>query len=64
MSDIKESLVMMRTMAKSRIEMLRTGTTFLCEEKKSYYLQEYESKVRELDQQIRRMSLRLVQSNQ
>ncbi|GFO54508.1 hypothetical protein GMSM_15150 [Geomonas sp. Red276] len=62
MSDLKESLVMMREMAKSRIQMLQEGVTFHEESKKSYYLREYEAKLRELDIQIRRMSLKLVHS--
>lgn len=59
-SDMKESLVMMREMAKSRIAMLKEGVTFHNEEKKSYYLREYEAKVRELDHEIRRLTLRVV----
>lgn len=64
MSDMKESLTMMRDMARSRIQMLKEGVTFHDEDKKAFYLREYESKLRELDQQIRRLSLRLVHSNQ
>ena len=60
MSDMKESLSMMRDMAKERIQMLKDGVTFYSDERKAYYLREYESKVRELDQEIRRLSLRLV----
>jgi hypothetical protein len=56
---MKESLVMIRDMAKSRIQMLKYGVTFHNDQKKAYYLQEYESKVRDLDQQIRRLSLSL-----
>lgn len=59
-SDMKESLTMMRDMAKSRIQQLNDGITFHDEYKRAYYLREYESKVRDLDQQIRRLSLRLV----
>ena len=54
----------MRDMAKSRIQMLKEGVTFHDNEKKAYYLQEYESKVRDLDQEIRRLSLRLVRPDQ
>jgi hypothetical protein len=57
---MKESLVMMREMAKSRIQMLKEGVTFHTEEKKAFYLQEYQAKVRELDDQIRRLTLRVV----
>jgi hypothetical protein len=60
MSDMKESLTMMRDMAKERIQMLKDGVTLHNDEKKAYYLREYESKVRELDYEIRRLSLRLV----
>jgi hypothetical protein len=60
MSDMKESLSMMRDMAKSRIQMLKSGVTLHDDYKKAYYLREYEEKVRELDHEIRRLSLRLV----
>ncbi|HBG04678.1 MAG: hypothetical protein A2075_20380 [Geobacteraceae bacterium GWC2_58_44] len=60
MSDMKESLIMMRDMAKSRIQMLKDGITFHDDAKKAFYLREYESKLRELDHQIRRLSLTLV----
>ena len=59
---MKESLTMMRDMARSRIQMLKDGVTFHDDDKKSYYLKEYEAKVRELDHQIRRLSLTLVHS--
>jgi len=59
-SDMKESLVMMRDMAKSRIQMLKEGVTYHSDDKASLYLAQYEAKVRELDQLIRRMSLSLV----
>jgi uncharacterized protein with PhoU and TrkA domain len=59
-SDMKESLGMMRDMARFRIQMLKEGVTFHNDDKKAYYLREYESKVRDLDHQIRRLSLRLV----
>ena len=57
---MKESLIMMREMAKSRIQMLKEGVTFHNDDKKAYYLREYEARVRELDQQIRRLTLRVV----
>ena len=63
-SDIKESLIVMRDMAKTRIQMLKEGVTFHDNEKKAHYLREYESKVRDLDQEIRRLSLRLVRPDQ
>jgi Na+/phosphate symporter len=61
-SEMKESLVMMRDMAKSRIQMLKEGVTFHNDDKKAYYLKEYEARVRELDQQIRRLTLRVVRT--
>jgi hypothetical protein len=60
MSDMKESLIMMRDMAKSRIQMLKEGVTFHNEEKKAFYLEEYQARVRDLDHQIRRLTLRVV----
>jgi len=59
-SDLKESLIAMRQMAKTRIRMLNEGITFHDAERKAYYLREYEAKIRELDQLIRRLSLNLV----
>ena len=63
MSDMKESLALMRDMAKERIQQLKQGVTLHCDERKAFYLREYESKVRDLDQQIRRLTLRLVRSD-
>lgn len=60
LSDLRESLDMMREMTRSRIAMLRDGVTFHNEEKKVFYLREYEAKLKELDQEIRRLSLRLI----
>jgi hypothetical protein len=60
MSDMKDSLAIMRDMAKDRIEMLKQGVTFHDDKKKSFYLHEYESKLHELDCLIRRLSMRLV----
>ena len=60
MSDLKESLCQMREMAKSRIQLLKEGVTFHDDAKKAFYLHEYESKVKELDHQIRRLTLKLV----
>jgi hypothetical protein len=57
MDNLKESLEKMRDMVASRIEMLLEGTTFYDETKKAYYLQEYRSKLRDLDQQILSLSL-------
>lgn len=59
-SDMKESLTMMREMARSRIQMLKEGVTFHDPEKKAFYLQEYEAKLRDLDREIRRLTLRVV----
>lgn len=61
---MKESLSMMRDMAKSRIQMLKEGVTLHDDDRKTFYLMQYESKLRELDQQIRRLSLRLVRTDQ
>ncbi|HJV34050.1 MAG TPA: hypothetical protein VJ604_03210 [Geomonas sp.] len=63
MSDMKASLSQMREMAQSRIRMLKEGVTLHDDEKKAFYLREYEAKVKELDREIRRLSLRLVHSS-
>lgn len=57
---MKESLETMRDMVVSRIEMLQEGVTFYNEQKKAYYLQEYRTKLRELDQLILSLSLSLI----
>lgn len=60
MSDMKEALIMMRQMARERIQLLKDGVTLYDNEKKDYYLREYEAKIRELDTEIRRLSLKVV----
>ncbi len=63
MADAKEVLVMMKDVAKSRIQMLKDGVTFHDAAKREYYLQEYEKKLQDIEQLIRRMNLRLVYSS-
>jgi hypothetical protein len=63
MADTKEVLVMMKDVAKSRIQMLKDGVTFHDAAKREYYLQEYERKLRDIEQLIRRFNLRLVYSS-
>lgn len=60
MADAKEVLDMMRDMAMSRIRMLKDGTTFHDKARRAYYLQQYEEKVRAIDQLNRRIAIRLV----
>jgi hypothetical protein len=62
MADTKEVLVMMKDVAKTRIRMLQDGVTFHDAAKREYYLQEYEKKLRDIEQLIRRLNLRLVYS--
>jgi len=62
MADTKEVLVMMKDVAKTRIRMLQDGVTFHNTAKREYYLQEYEKKLRDIEQLIRRLNLRLVYS--
>lgn len=64
MSDMKEALIMMRQMARERIEMLNNGVTLYDNERKEYYLKEYEAKVRDLDIEIRRLGLKVVRPPQ
>jgi hypothetical protein len=63
MADTQEVLTMMKDVAKSRIQMLRDGVTFHDAAKREYYLQEYERKLRDIEQLIRRLNLRLVYSS-
>lgn len=56
-ADLKESLEEMREMVLSRIRMLQDGTTFYDEAKKSHYLGEYRSRLRDLDLQLLSLSL-------
>ncbi|WP_236685510.1 hypothetical protein [Geobacter pickeringii] len=51
---------MMREVARIRISMLRDGVTLYDNSRRNYYLQEYESKLQQLDQLIRRTSIRLI----
>lgn len=63
MADTKEVLTMMKDVAKSRIQMLRDGVTFHDAAKREYYLREYEGKLRDIEQLIRRLNMRLVYSS-
>lgn len=62
MADAREVLETMKKVAKIRIEMLKEGTTFHNEGKRAYYLREYEARLREIEDLIRRMNIRLVYS--
>lgn len=62
MADAREVLETMKQVAKIRIEMLKEGTTFHSKSKQAYYLQEYENKLREIEELIRRINIRLVYS--
>jgi len=63
MTDAKEVLTIMKDVAKSRIQMLKDGVTFHDAAKREFYLQEYERKLRDIEQLIRRFNLRLVYSS-
>ncbi|HPR90805.1 MAG TPA: hypothetical protein PLD93_05170 [Synergistaceae bacterium] len=62
MADAREVLETMKEVAKIRIEMLKEGTTFHSKSKQAYYLREYENKLREIEELIRRINIRLVYS--
>ncbi len=62
MDDTKEVLLMMKDVAKTRIQMLKDGVTFHNESRKEYYLREYEKKLLDIELLIRRLNLRLVYS--
>ena len=60
MADTREVLEMMREVARIRISMLRDGVTFYEGDRRSYYLQQYEEKLSQIERLIRRASIRLV----
>ncbi|WP_298273295.1 hypothetical protein [Geobacter sp.] len=60
MADAREVLEMMREVVRIRISMLRDGVTFYEDSRRSYYLQEYEDKLRQLDRLIRKASIRII----
>lgn len=60
MADTLEVLEIMREVARIRISMLRDGITFHEGDRRSYYLQQYEEKLAQLERLIRRNSIRLV----
>lgn len=62
MADAREVLETMKKVAKIRIEMLKEGTTFHNDGKRAYYLREYEARLKEIEELIRRMNIRLVYS--
>ncbi|NMC73217.1 MAG: hypothetical protein GYA56_02475 [Geobacteraceae bacterium] len=62
MADAREVLEIMKKVAKIRIEMLREGITFHNKKKQAFYLKEYEEKLKEIEELIRRMNIRLVYS--
>ncbi len=62
MADAREVLETMKKVAKIRIEMLKEGVTFHNRKKQAYYLKEYEDKLKEIEDLIRRMNVRLVYS--
>ena len=60
MADTKEVLIMMKDVAKTRIQMLKEGVTFHDAAKREYYLREYERKLSDIEHLIRRLNIRLV----
>jgi hypothetical protein len=62
MADAREVLETMKKVAQVRIDMLKEGVTFHDQYKQEFYLREYEDKVKQIDDLIRRMNIRLVYS--
>lgn len=62
MADAREVLETMKKVAQIRVDMLKEGVTFHNSQRQAYYLQEYEEKIRQIDDLIRRMNIRLVYS--
>ena len=49
MEDLKRKLEAIRDLARARVRMLNEGSCCYDEERKAFYLQEYDSKIAELD---------------
>jgi hypothetical protein len=64
MTDATEVLQMMRQVARTRISMLKDGITFHDQARRAFYLQEYEEKLRNIEDLIRRINIRLVRTEQ
>ncbi len=62
MADAREVLEMMKQVALSRIALLKEGVTFYNETKRVNYLREYEGKLRDIEDLMRRLKIRLVHS--
>jgi len=62
MADAREVLEMMKQVALCRIALLKEGVTFYDETKRVKYLREYEGKVRDIEDLMRRLTIRLVHS--
>jgi hypothetical protein len=60
MADTKEVLILMKDVARLRIQMLKDGVTFHDAATREYYLREYEKKLHDIEQLILRLNLRLV----
>ncbi len=62
MADAQEVLETMKKVAQLRVDMLKEGVTFHNTQRQAYYLKEYEEKIRQIDDLIRRINIRLVYS--
>ena len=62
MADAREVLEMMKQLALNRIALLKEGVTFYDETKRANYLREYEGKLRDIEDLLRRLKVRLVHS--
>ena len=63
MLELKKSLEALRDMVATRMQMLRTGVTYYTEDQKTFYLEEYLSKLLELDRLILALSTALANPN-
>lgn len=55
MPEMRESLEAIRDMARSRVKVLKEGGSCYSDKEKAGYLQQYETRLRELDRLIREL---------
>jgi len=62
--DLKVKLEAIRDLARSRVRMLNEGASFYDADKKAFYLQEYESKISELERLLHDLPSKPLRTNQ
>lgn len=60
-ADARQVLEMMRWVARTRISHLRENVTFHDNDRRNYYLRQYEERLAQIERLIRHMSIALVE---